>query len=516
MSQTSIVDKENNISKAEVNSFEELVQQHQPYLFFRNCFAKKKILDLNVLDGNGVDYASIFASQTVGLKPNQSDVQQLQHRYPNTKFARSISDIKSVHDFDLIVGLNLDNLAILSELEGYKGCLILSSKSNFNDLQNQVNQKFKEKEAKFLWQESEWPHLIKTDKPKKVLSMIAVIGDIEIPQWPSLGFAIPTHNGSQNLQDAFLSISGSYPGETYFSVTANACTVEETESLKNLEKRYSKSIHTTHSQENLGYGVGTNLAFQCLQDKIKPDYYLVSNDDVIASRDCLSLLVEAMKALESQGHKPGIIAPVSNAVSGVQLVQIGEFNSLETMQEKAEWWHRQHHENLFAHPQLRGLLMLIHPDCIKTIGGFDPLFGIGNFEDDDYCVRAKLAGFSLWIAQGAFLFHKGSQTFLRMKVDYKASIEKNGRIFNRKWRVENMIQAFDLATKPRHIDLNIDLSAKHNGSGHFMELNNDQVDLVHEATDYEFLGWMMFMLQKHSYIDRADIINTIEQQIQVA
>lgn len=44
---------------------------------------------------------------------------------------------------------------------------------------------------------------------------------------------------------------------------------------------------------------------------------------------------------------------------------------------------------------------------LERIGGFDTRFAVGNLEDDDYSLRARLAGFRLWIADDSLLPERG-------------------------------------------------------------------------------------------------------------
>jgi O-antigen biosynthesis protein len=67
------------------------------------------------------------------------------------------------------------------------------------------------------------------------------------------------------------------------------------------------------------------------------------------------------------------------------------------------------------------------------IGGYDEIFGIGNFEDNDFCIRARKAGYQLGIAMDVFAHHFGSSTFIQNKVEYDALLLFNWEIFKRKW-----------------------------------------------------------------------------------
>ena len=52
-----------------------------------------------------------------------------------------------------------------------------------------------------------------------------------------------------------------------------------------------------------------------------------------------------------------------------------------------------------------------------------------NYEDDDFCLRARLAGFKLAVANNCFVYHHGSKTFAENKVDHKELMSRNRHYF---------------------------------------------------------------------------------------
>ncbi len=60
-------------------------------------------------------------------------------------------------------------------------------------------------------------------------------------------------------------------------------------------------------------------------------------------------------------------------------------------------------------------------------------YGIGWFDDDDYCLRAIAAGYRAVIAGDAFVHHYGGHTFLGAGVDTAALARENQRRFLEKW-----------------------------------------------------------------------------------
>ena len=86
--------------------------------------------------------------------------------------------------------------------------------------------------------------------------------------------------------------------------------------------------------------------------------------------------------------------------------------------------------------------MLFRRQLVEEIGLLDESFGSGNFEDDDFCLRAVLAGYRNMIAGDVFIHHYGSRTFIGNGIDYGSSLSGNRRIFIEKWGNEEVAQRF--------------------------------------------------------------------------
>ncbi len=87
--------------------------------------------------------------------------------------------------------------------------------------------------------------------------------------------------------------------------------------------------------------------------------------------------------------------------------------------------------------RLVGFCLLIRREVVDAIGLLDEQFGVGNFEDDDYCPRAIQAGYRAVIAADAFVHHFGGRTFVGSGVDNGALMRENERLFRAKWSGNN-------------------------------------------------------------------------------
>jgi len=152
---------------------------------------------------------------------------------------------------------------------------------------------------------------------------------------------------------------------------------------------------------------------------------------------------------------------MTNYVTGPQKVEQPGYalDTLRGLDEFALSFAREHAGETLAHWRVVGFCMLIKRAVIEKIGGLDGRFGLGNFEDDDFSLRAALAGFESWIARDCYVHHEGSQTFAELKVDYRQSMEKNWGVFKHKWGLPETVPlgtSVDLSPimregfKPRH------------------------------------------------------------------
>ena len=87
----------------------------------------------------------------------------------------------------------------------------------------------------------------------------------------------------------------------------------------------------------------------------------------------------------------GIVGPISNAVSGVQIDKEAKYNSIDEMHKYAASIKEKNKNQTFEFPRVAFLCTLIKKEVVDKIGGLDERFSPGNFEDDDFCLRAQVS-----------------------------------------------------------------------------------------------------------------------------
>ena len=159
------------------------------------------------------------------------------------------------------------------------------------------------------------------------------------------------------------------------------------------------------------------------------EYLVLLNNDAVVTDGWLDQLI----ALTRADPAIGLVGPMSNYATPPQLVADVSYRDLEEMRAFARRWREEHRGKWFTVPKLSGFCVLMNRAVYETIGGLDPRFGLGLFDDDDLAVRARRAGFELAVAHDLFIHHFGSRTFVGNGIDAGALLEENARRFAAKW-----------------------------------------------------------------------------------
>jgi GT2 family glycosyltransferase/tetratricopeptide (TPR) repeat protein/2-polyprenyl-3-methyl-5-hydroxy-6-metoxy-1,4-benzoquinol methylase len=155
---------------------------------------------------------------------------------------------------------------------------------------------------------------------------------------------------------------------------------------------------------------------------------LLLNNDVVVTTGWLDRMLRTLRA----DVRVGLVGPRSNFVSGPQQLEPG-YDDLAELDGFAWDWGKANDAQYFEVHRLVGFCLLIRRDVVDAIGALDEQFGIGCFEDDDYCLRAIRAGFRAVIAGDAFVHHYGGRTFAGSGVNVGALLRENQRRFRAKW-----------------------------------------------------------------------------------
>ncbi len=192
-------------------------------------------------------------------------------------------------------------------------------------------------------------------------------------------------------------------------------------------KANGDNIQVIFNGENRGYAAGNNQGLSLA----KGEYVLLLNNDTVVTYGWLT----RMLAIFKNHPEVGLVGPTSNYVAGPQLIKDVPYRNMKQMHQFAKKLADKNSGQTAESFRIVGFCLMARRAVVDRIGGLDEKFGKGNFEDDDFCVRAAISGFKALIARDVFIHHVGGQTFQTLNIDYQKSIEKNWVIFKTKWNI---------------------------------------------------------------------------------
>jgi GT2 family glycosyltransferase/glycosyltransferase involved in cell wall biosynthesis len=146
------------------------------------------------------------------------------------------------------------------------------------------------------------------------------------------------------------------------------------------------------------------------------DYVVLLNSDSVVTPWWLDRLV----ACAESGNRLGLVGPLSNAASWQSIPEVmdGDDFALNKLPEgtsvceMGEFVARNSRRLYPRFPFLNGFCLLIKRSVLDDIGFFDEeSFGKGYGEENDYCIRARKAGWELAVADDAYVFHQQSRSY---------------------------------------------------------------------------------------------------------
>lgn len=187
------------------------------------------------------------------------------------------------------------------------------------------------------------------------------------------------------------------------------------------------NLRVVQNATNRGFAAGNNLGLSIAHGA---QVVLLNNDTVVTPG-----WLAGLSAVLHAHPDCGLVGPMTNYASGPQVVANVPYQTLPTMKEFALDWACRH-EGSDPARRLVGFCWLMRREVVDEIGGLDERFGLGNCEDDDYCLRVVQAGWTTRIARSVFIHHTGSRTFRSENIDYSAQLKANFEIFRDKWNLD--------------------------------------------------------------------------------
>ncbi|EFM12988.1 Methyltransferase type 11 [Paenibacillus curdlanolyticus YK9] len=158
------------------------------------------------------------------------------------------------------------------------------------------------------------------------------------------------------------------------------------------------------------------------------DLLMLLNNDTVVTPSWLEGLTTALLSATDIGA----VGPVTNAASYLTSIPV-PYATMDEMEAFAEAHNRPDPAKWEERVKLIGYCLLMKREAYEQVGELDEQFGIGNFEDDDFCLRMRLAGYKLLLCRDTFIHHYGSVSFSADRTLFQQVLSENTELFKRKW-----------------------------------------------------------------------------------
>ncbi len=196
------------------------------------------------------------------------------------------------------------------------------------------------------------------------------------------------------------------------------------EFIRKYEKRHPGKVRSIFNKENLAFSKANNQGIRISGG----DYILLLNNDVVLTKGWLGKIIRCLESSENIGA----VGPCTNVASGPQKVSPG-YSKLTQLDPYAAAFALKYSGRWVNCHRLNAFCFLVKREVTESIGLLDERFGPGGFEDYDYCLRIRQAGYRIMLAGDTYVHHVGGQGYEPNRLNYNELRHINKRIFIDKW-----------------------------------------------------------------------------------
>ncbi len=248
--------------------------------------------------------------------------------------------------------------------------------------------------------------------------------------FPLASIIIVTYNNLALNQDCLQSIFRETAWPNYEVIVVDNASRDGTAEWLAEQPAREPRLRVIRNAENRGFSAANNQGLRMARG----EFLCLLNNDTLVTRGWLSTLIGHLRNMPAVG----LIGPVSNQISNEAKVPV-EYATRAEMPRWAEAYCRNHDGETFPIPMPAFFCVAFRRETYEKVGELDERFGIGCFEDDDYCHRVQCQGYELRCARDVFVHHWQRASFQLIGEDrYLGIYYENKRRFEAKWAAKEL------------------------------------------------------------------------------
>jgi GT2 family glycosyltransferase len=203
----------------------------------------------------------------------------------------------------------------------------------------------------------------------------------------------------------------------------NGSTDDAAGAFRSVRRALPCRVRVLRNRENRFFAAGNNQGMATAAG----EYLLLLNADTVVAPGWLESLLACVR------RDPGLgtVGPYTNHAAGPQVLWPERYDSVRGLDRWALAWAEKRRGRIRYVPWIIGFCMLLPRRVLERVGDLDERFGPGGFEDYDYCLRLRLAGYRIAIAEDSYVHHYGGRGYVHM--GYDSLRLRNREVYRDKW-----------------------------------------------------------------------------------
>ena len=252
-----------------------------------------------------------------------------------------------------------------------------------------------------------------------------------------IAIIIPHFNGVDMLRRMLDSIRDQETQHHIVTVVVDNGSTDGSRAMLSEWSEFGSNRFVVLAEKNLGYGQGANRGMAFLHQFAPIPDVLICNNDM----KLLPFCIDNLAAVLDWDKDVGIVGGKLFYENGI-IQHAGAFFNAEwfgmhygQMRKANDYADTPTPRVMLDHEFVTGALLLIRGEVLPVVGGFDPAYGLGYYEDADLCFRVRAAGWKVVYTPHAHAIHYEGTTSRHMGNARSELILRNRNIFINKWAV---------------------------------------------------------------------------------
>lgn len=255
---------------------------------------------------------------------------------------------------------------------------------------------------------------------------------------PKVSVVVLTYNGLKFTKACLDSLERFTHYPDWELIVVDNASTDGTPDFLNQYARNHSDVRVLLNSENLGFSGGNNVGLRAARG----DCLVILNNDTYVTEGWLLGMVRALQ----NDPRLGLVGPVTNNIGNEAKIDI-DYTTMEEMAHVAHAHTSAHRREKLRVDKVGFFCVGFQRALLEEVGFLDEDFGLGFFEDDDYCLRARKAGYHIAILEDVFIHHHLSGSFNSLGMEKRQAIfEESKAVFEKKWGAWRPHQARKLDT----------------------------------------------------------------------